>query len=174
VKSVSLRRLSALCIKETRQILRDPSSGVIAFILPMILLVIFGYGLNLDTTRLRMGLCDEDGGPAAASFTAKLTGSTYFEIHPGSRAELDALLETGAIRGYTVLAQDFSRIVDQGRETAPIQVITDGAEPNTANFVAAFMKNVWQEWLHTKPRIRAGTPSRAQGWRSGTGTTRRP
>jgi hypothetical protein len=95
MKFLSWRRLSALCLKETRQILRDPSSGVIAFILPMILLVIYGYGLNLDAARLRMGLCDEDGGPVAASFTAKLTGSTYFEIFPGSRAELDVLLETG-------------------------------------------------------------------------------
>lgn len=152
MKFLSWRRLSALCLKETRQILRDPSSGVIAFILPMILLVIYGYGLNLDAARLRMGLCDEDGGPVAASFTAKLTGSTYFEIFPGSRAELDVLLETGEIRGYAVLAQDFSRIVDGGRETAPIQVITDGAEPNTATFIAAFMKNAWQEWQQTRAR----------------------
>jgi ABC-2 type transport system permease protein len=152
MKCLSWRRLAALCLKETRQILRDPSSGVIAFILPMILLVIFGYGLNLDAARLRMGLCDEDGGPVAASFTAKLTGSPYFEIFPGSRAELDVLLETGAIRGYAVLAQDFSRIVEQNRETAPIQVITDGTEPNTANFIAAFMKNAWQEWLQTRAR----------------------
>lgn len=149
---VSWRRLYALCLKETRQILRDPSSGVIAFLLPMILLVIFGYGLNLDATRLRMGLCDEDGGPVAASFSATLTGSRYFEIIPGSRAELDVLLETGGVRGYAVLAQDFSRLIDEGRDTAPIQVITDGAEPNTANFIAAFMKNAWQEWRQNRAR----------------------
>ncbi|HDQ41148.1 MAG TPA: ABC transporter permease [Desulfonatronum sp.] len=152
MKFMSRRRLTALCLKETRQILRDPSSGIVAFALPMILLVIFGYGLNLDTTRLRMGLCNEDKGAAAESFTAKLTGSTYFEIVPGSRAELDTLLETGRIRGYAVLAQDFSRIIEEGRATAPIQVVTDGAEPNTANFIGAFMKNAWQEWRRTRAR----------------------
>jgi len=152
VTFISWRRLYALCLKETRQILRDPSSGVIAFVLPMILLVIFGYGLNLDTTRLRMGLCDEDGGPEAVAFAARLTGSSYFEIFPGSRPELDAMLETGVVRGYVVLAQDFSRVIEEGRDTAPIQVITDGAEPNTANFIAAFMKNAWQQWRQTRAR----------------------
>ena len=60
--AVSWRRLRALCVKESRQILRDPSSGVVAFVLPMLLLVIFGYGINLDTDLLRLGVCDEDGG----------------------------------------------------------------------------------------------------------------
>ena len=149
---VSRRRLTALCVKETRQILRDPSSGVIAFLLPMLLLVIFGYGINLDASTIRLGLSDEDGGQEAASFTAKLTGSAYFEVFPGSRAELDAMLETGRIRGYVVLAQDFSRALSGNRETAPIQVVTDGAEPNTASLIAAFMKNAWQEWRQTRAR----------------------
>lgn len=149
---VSWRRLRALCVKETRQILRDPSSGLIAFVLPMVLLIIFSYGINLDASRIRLGLCDEDGGQVAASFVAQLTGSTYFAVLPGSRAELDVLLESGRIRGYAVLAQDFSRIVDQGQVAAPIQVVTDGAEPNTASLIAAFMHNAWQDWRQSRAR----------------------
>lgn len=152
MNAVSWRRLRALCLKETRQILRDPSSGIIAFVLPVLLLVIFGYGINLDASRLRMGLCDEDGGPAAASFAAQLAGSTYFELFRGSRAELDGLLEAGRIRGYAVLARDFSRLVEHGQATAPIQVVTDGAEPNTASLIAAFMKNAWQDWRQARAR----------------------
>ena len=149
---LSRRRLVALCVKETRQILRDPSSGLIAFVLPMLLLVIFGYGINLDTEHLRLGVCDEDGGSEAASFTAQLTGSRYFNIIPGSRAELDVLLETERIRGYVVLPQDFSRTMNRGQDTAPIQVVTDGSEPNTANFVAAFMKIALQDWRQARAR----------------------
>jgi ABC-2 type transport system permease protein len=149
---LSRRRLLALCVKETRQILRDPSSGLIAFALPMLLLVIFGFGINLDASSVRLGLCDEDGGQVAASFAAQLTGSRYFAVTRGSRAELDVLLETERIRGYVVLAQDFSRRLDQGQDTAPIQVVTDGSEPNTANFVAAFMQNAWQDWRQARAR----------------------
>ena len=52
-------RLWALCRKEARQILRDPSSAIIAFVQPLLLLFIFGYGINLDMDHLRLGLCDE-------------------------------------------------------------------------------------------------------------------
>jgi ABC-2 type transport system permease protein len=149
---VSPRRLRALCVKETRQILRDPSSGIIALALPLMLLVIFGYGINLDATRVRLGLCVEDGGQAAMSFAAQLTGSTYFEVVSGSRPELDALLARGRIRGYAVLAADFSRVLAEGRATAPIQVVTDGAEPNTASLVSAFLQNAWQDWRRSRAR----------------------
>lgn len=55
----SWRRLRALCLKETRQILRDPSSGLIAFVIPLMLLFIFGYGINLDSSKLRLGILME-------------------------------------------------------------------------------------------------------------------
>lgn len=157
----SRTRLWALCRKEARQILRDPSSAIIAFVQPMLLLFIFGYGINLDMDHLRLGLCDEDGGPAAAEFTAQLTGSPYFEITGASRPRLDLLLENGDIRGYVVLARDFSRLLDSPGETAPVQVVTDGAEPNTANFVGAFVSNAWQQWQQTRARDRGETA--AQG-----------
>lgn len=52
---VPLRRLYALCRKETWQILRDPSSNLIAFVLPVVMLFIFGYGINLDSTAVNIG-----------------------------------------------------------------------------------------------------------------------
>jgi ABC-2 type transport system permease protein len=167
--SVSPRRLKALCVKETRQILRDPSSGIIAFVLPLMLLVIFGYGINLDASRIRLGLSVEDDGQAAASFAAQLTGSTYFEVFPGSRPELDAMLEKGRIRGYAVLARDFSRLLEGGRDTAPIQIVTDGAEPNTASLIEAFMRNAWQDWRQARARdlgqdIAQGADIRVRYW----------
>ena len=58
----SFRRLLALCRKETLQMLRDPSSIIIAFVLPVVLLFIFGYGINLDTSALRVGLVHVYGG----------------------------------------------------------------------------------------------------------------
>ena len=169
MNAVSPRRLKALCVKETRQILRDPSSGIIAFVLPLMLLVIFGYGINLDASRIRLGLSIEDGGQAAASFAAQLTGSTYFEVFPGSRPELDAMLEEGRIRGYAVLARDFSRLLEEGRDTAPIQIVTDGAEPNTASLIEAFMRNAWQDWRQARARdlgqdIAQGADIRVRYW----------
>ncbi|NCD25222.1 MAG: ABC transporter permease [Deltaproteobacteria bacterium] len=167
--TVSWRRLRALCVKESRQILRDPSSGVVAFVLPMLLLVIFGYGINLDTDLLRLGLCDEDGGREATRFASQLTGSPYFAVTEGSRPTLDRLLEDGVIRGYVVVPADFSARLSQGQLPAQIQVITDGTEPNTANFVAAYTKNAWQEWRQTRARdlgrsVPRGTDMEVRHW----------
>ena len=55
--ALSWRRVRALCVKETRQIVRDPSSWLIAVVIPLLLLFIFGYGINLDSSKLRVGIC---------------------------------------------------------------------------------------------------------------------
>ncbi|NLY40343.1 MAG: ABC transporter permease [Desulfovibrionales bacterium] len=166
---LSWRRLRALCIKETYQILRDPSSGIMAFILPMLLLVIFGYGINLDATSMRLGLCNESTGQPAAAFAAHLTGTPYFEIQAGTRPQLDALLADGTIRGYVLLASDFSRLVQNGPDPAPIQIVTDGTEPNIATFLAAFIHNTWAIWNESQARAQGlalapGTDIQARYW----------
>ena len=156
---LSLRRLAALCRKESFQIVRDPSSILIAFILPIGLLFIFGFGINLDATKIRLGVLAQDPGEAAQSFVATLAGSRYITLVPGdSRTELDRRLTTGDLRGMVVLASDFGRRLTQTGGQAPVQVITDGAEPNTANFVASYVQGVWAVWLEGRAADR-GLPA---------------
>jgi ABC-2 type transport system permease protein len=144
--SISLRRLFALCKKETRQMFRDPSSNLIAFILPVIMLLIFGYGINLDTAGLRIGLVLEDSGPDARLFAQSLYGSRYFRVqHAQTRAELAEALGRGKVRGFVVVPEDFSRKLKAGGD-APLQIITDGAEPNVANFVENYVRSAWEQW----------------------------
>lgn len=149
----SLRRLTALCVKETRQILRDPSSGVIAFALPLVLLVIFGYGLSLDAKGVKLGVLDEDGGAEAVSFVSRLGGSSAFSVTAAfDRAELDEELRAGEIRGYVVIPADFTRRLCSTGEPARVQLVTDGSEPNTANFVSAYVSGVWSGWREARAR----------------------
>ena len=79
-QSFSHRRFLSLCRKETLQIVRDPSSLLISVILPLVMLVIFGYGLNLDANRIRIGLVLEDQGDDARAFASELVGSRYFIV----------------------------------------------------------------------------------------------
>jgi ABC-2 type transport system permease protein len=143
-----LRRLVALCRKETIQILRDPSSNLIAFVLPVVMLFIFGYGINLDSSALRVGLVLEDTGPEARLFAASLTGSSYFKIFPGATsAEMAQALAEGQVRGFVVVPLDFAAKLKRDTGPAPILVVTDGTEPNTANFVENFVRVAWEDWL---------------------------
>ena len=68
------RRFMALLVKESLQILRDPSTMLIAFVLPLLLLFLFGYGVSLDTARTRIGLAVQDSSEAAASLAGAVHG----------------------------------------------------------------------------------------------------
>src|SRR5450830_775779 len=159
IGNIKLRRLLALCRKESAQIVRDPSSILIAFVLPVILLLIFGFGINLDANTVRIGLVVEDTGAEARRFAQVLEGSRYFDVvHDSSRQHARTLLAAGEIRGMVVIASDFSAKVRQGKGAAAIQVLTDGAEPNTANFLGNYMEGAWQTWLGQRSIDAGQTP----------------
>lgn len=156
---VSFRRLSALCRKETWQILRDPSSNLIAFVLPVVMMFIFGYGINLDSTAVNIGLVLEDSSPEARHFADNLYGSRYFIVHPAeTQAEAGEALVEGRVRGFVVVPQDFAEKLKQPTGTAPLLVVTDGAEPNTANFVQNYLTGTWSGWLRQRAGERGETP----------------
>lgn len=142
------RRLKALFIKEFIQIVRDPSSLLISVVLPLILLFLYGYGVSLDLDHLRIGLVMEDTAPDAQSFAKSLTDSRYFDVTiRRDRRELDEAILKGAIRGMVVVPSYFSAFRNLPDKVAPIQVIADGSEPNTASFVQNYVASAWQNWL---------------------------
>jgi ABC-2 type transport system permease protein len=144
----SLRRIKALIIKESYQIIYDPSSILISVVLPIILLFLYGFGVSLDINNLRVGLVLEDTAPDAQSFAKSLTDSRYFEITTvRDRRELIDPLLAGSIRGFVVVPSYFSAFRLRPDVVAPIQVITDGSEPNTANFVQNYVTQAWGNWL---------------------------
>ncbi|MFB0825797.1 ABC transporter permease [Chromobacterium violaceum] len=151
---MNLRRLAALCRKESYQIVRDPSSILIAFILPVALLFILGYAVNLDSAHIRLGLLDLDRGGAAQRLAATLYATPVLDVQPlGSRLELEEKLAHGKIRGALVIQNGFSR--DWANRRGAVQLLTDGAEPNTANFVAAYAQGAWLRWQQAEGDERA-------------------
>lgn len=144
---ISPRRLKALVRKETLQIVRDPSSILIAFILPIILLLIFGYGVSLDSNNLRIGIVVEESSPDTTDFLNAFLGSRYFEPTSGnSMAAMEALLEKEEIRGIVRLQSDFASQLARPSGVAPIQVITDGSQPQLAAFLEAYVRGAWAHW----------------------------
>ncbi|HGC0104053.1 TPA: ABC transporter permease [Escherichia coli] len=154
---LSWRRVRALCVKETRQIVRDPSSWLIAVVIPLLLLFIFGYGINLDSSKLRVGILLEQRSEAALDFTHTMTGSPYIDATiSDNRQELIAKMQAGKIRGLVVIPVDFAEQMERANAIAPIQVITDGRNSNSAqiaaNYLQQIVKNYQQELLEGKPK----------------------
>jgi ABC-2 type transport system permease protein len=155
----SFRRLRALCRKETWQILRDPSSNLIAFVLPVVMLFIFGYGINLDSTAVDIGLVLEDKSPEARRFADNLYGSPYFVVHTTqTRAEIEQALIEGRVRGFVVVPTDFAQKLKRPSDTAPLLVVADGSEPNTASFVQNYVSGAWNGWTLQRATERGETP----------------
>lgn len=144
----SIRRILAIVRKETYQIIRDPSTLLISVVLPILLLFLYGTGVSLDLDHLRIGLVLEDTAPDAQSFAKSLVDSRYFEVKMGrDRREMREDLERGNIRGFVVVPSYFSEFRHRQDTEAPIQVIADGSEANTANFVQYYMQGALANWL---------------------------
>jgi ABC-2 type transport system permease protein len=143
----SLRRWVALCKKEFHQIIRDPSSILIAFVLPLIMLFLYGYGLNLDSAEIHIGLVMNDKSPAARHLAQTLSKSPYITALPQENETVgrNALI-AGNIRGFVTIMPNFTQQLYRENSIAPMQITTDGAEPNTANFVAGYATGAWQTW----------------------------
>jgi len=140
------RRVRALIVKEFAQIARDPSTFLIAFVLPLILLFLFGYAVSLDTSRTRIALVVEDSSAAALSLAQSYQHSPYFDVIVArSVAPVRSLILDGRVRAIIVVPQGFGEGVKR-RTPPPIQIITDGSQPNTAAFAAAYGEGVRQNW----------------------------
>lgn len=142
------RRIRALIVKEAIQIVYDPSSILISVFLPLLLLFLYGFGVSLDIDHLRVGVAMEDTSPDAQSLVKAMTNSRYFDVTLArDRRELIDDLLSGKIRGIVVIPAYFSEFRFRQDTVAPIQVITDGSEPNTANFVQNYVNQAWSIWL---------------------------
>jgi len=140
------RRIKALILKEFIQVLRDPSSLLIAFVLPAILLFLFGFGVSLDARQVRIGVAVQGSGAPAYELASAFMASPWFEADlEKDPLPLEREVLAGRLRGMVVIPQDFSR--DLGRNDAvSVQVIADGSETNTANYVQNYARGVVSSW----------------------------
>jgi drug efflux transport system permease protein len=152
------RRLLSLLAKESIQIVRDPSSILIAFVLPLILLFLFGYGVSLDATAVRIGVAIEGVSEPSQSLAAAFRASRFFSVREArDRRELEPLMIAGKIHGIIVIPARFGEEAAHDPATARIQVLTDGSDPNTAKFVENYAGGVRAVWLaERQPANRAG------------------
>jgi len=143
----SFRRLSGLLRKEFLQILRDPSSLAIAFLLPAVLLLIFGYGVSLDARNVPMALVVERSDTLTASFTSHFERSPYFYPHRFSSIQAaERAMAAREVQAIVWLQSDFTRrAISRGK--SPIGVIVNGSDANTARIIEGYLQQVWTTWL---------------------------
>jgi ABC-2 type transport system permease protein len=142
------QQLAAIMIKEGKQVTRDPSSWIIAVVLPLTFLFLFGFGISLDTTVVKIAMVREDDGRDARALAAALTSSKWFLVVPASdRRSGKRLLQDQSVKAVVIIPAEFGRRLYAQGTTAQVQVLVDGAEPNTANYVHGYLSAIWSGFL---------------------------
>ena len=140
---MSIRRIKALTKKEFIQMSRDIRSLMGALFNPLLMIFLFGYALSLDVDRIPTVVLDLDRTPVSREFIHRLTDSRYFTLvrYLDRDADVDASLAKGEALMALVIPLDFASKVKQGVH-APIQVVFDGSDSNTATIALGYLKAV--------------------------------
>jgi ABC-2 type transport system permease protein len=140
-----LRRIRALIIKETRQLVRDPSSLALGVALPLVLILLFGYALSLDVKNVPVGIVLEDSSAQAAELVGSFQLSPYYKPAPlRSMSEAEQLMLEKKIDGIVRIRSDFSRELARGR--GEIQLLVHGSDANRARIIQSYVQGAVGAW----------------------------
>lgn len=134
-----LRRSLAVARKESLHLLRDPRSLIMGLAIPMLMLFLFGYALNLDIEKVSLAVWDQSNTPTSRDFIARFASSRYFSLveRASSYGEIERAIDNNSAIIALVVPVDFNRTL-QGQGRADVQAILDGSDANTATIVLAY------------------------------------
>jgi ABC-2 type transport system permease protein len=143
--AAKFRRVSALVKKESRQIFRDPSSVAIGVVLPLVLILLFGYGLSLDVTNVPVAVVLEDPSPEATEAAASFELSSYFNPRATtSMAVAEQWMLERRVDAIIRFRPDFARRLSLGN--AEVQVLVHGTDANTARIIQVYAEGALGQW----------------------------
>ena len=145
--ALSWQRLAAIARKEVLQLRRDPRSLAMAFLVPAILTLMFGYVMNFDVRNIKLGVLDQDRTSTSRELAGAFTSSGYFTVtHTLTRdADIEPLLQRGAVRMVLVIPPGFSSDLMGGRG-ATLQGLVDGGDANTAAIALNYAQAITTAW----------------------------
>jgi ABC-2 type transport system permease protein len=138
-------RIIPLARKETLHILRDPRSLYLAIVLPIILLILFGYAITFDVKHIPVAIVDQDSSFLSRDFISQVKGSEYLDLAylSNSSSGLESLLDKGKVKIILIIPSHFSRDLSKG-EDAPLQFLIDGSDNNTAQIALGYVTGIVQ------------------------------
>jgi len=127
-------RIWAIMRKEFIEIWRDPRALGFVLAMPVLMLLLYGYGISSDVKRVPLVVYDLDGQQAARELVRRFTSTEYFveTVRAGNLRELRQAIDRGDAKVGLMIPEDFSRNLGDGRP-APIQFVVDGSDSNTAS-----------------------------------------
>jgi ABC-2 type transport system permease protein len=151
-------RLRGLVRKEFYQVIRDPSSIGIAFLMPVVLLLVFGYGVSLDAEHVPLAMVIEQDGPEARSFVSGFEQNRYFSpLFVTGMDQAVADLAEHRVEGIVRLRSNFVEKL-RGEDNAAVQVTLNGVDANTARLISGYVEGVRQKWVEQLAALQGHPP----------------
>lgn len=140
---MSVKRMVAVTVKETREIARDKLFAVLAFGLPTFLMLLLGFSLSTDVEHVPIAIVDNDNTYASRDFANRFASSRYFHLVAIAYddRQLDPLLRNNVVRAVIVIPRHFSKNI-YGMRPAPVQVLLDGTYTSRANITKGYISSV--------------------------------
>lgn len=137
---MKLVRIKAIARKEFIQIWRDPLSLVMAFLMPVILLFIYGYAISFDVDSIATIVHDNDKSSFSRELVAQFRESGRFDViaYPETQDDVDVYFDKGIARVAVIIPYDFSKNIEKHQYTS-VQVIIDGSDSNTATIAQGYV-----------------------------------
>ncbi|MBI3608924.1 MAG: ABC transporter permease [Nitrospirae bacterium] len=147
VRLVNLNRLLAISRKEVIQLRRDTRSLILAFLLPMFLLILFGYAITWDVKNIPTAVVDQDRSARSRELIDAFRSSGHFVLTTRLErtSEIAPLLDRGEVQMALVIPPDFEADLGAGRQ-AVLQAIVDGSDANTATIILAYTQAIVQSY----------------------------
>jgi pyoluteorin transport system permease protein len=143
--SAKLWRVWSLVRKETHQILRDPSSIATGIVLPVILILLFGFGISMDVMDVPLAVVLEDPSPEATEVAGRFQLSRYFDARIfTSMAQAEQLMLARKVDGIIRIRPDFARQLKLG--AAEVQILVHGTDANKARIIQVYAQGAVGEW----------------------------
>ena len=155
------RRVWAVARKEFLHILRDPRSLGMAIAIPMLLLVLFGYALTLDVDHVPVVVWDQSQTEQSRELISRFSRSRYFAVrrYAQNYRDLESAIDSAEVLAALVIPRDFRARIESGHE-APIQLIVDGSDSNTATIAIGYADAVAK--IYSEQVVLRG-PQRSEG-----------
>ncbi len=140
-------RLKAILRKEVFHLLRDTQSLSLAFAVPLVLIVLFGYALSLDVDQVKTVVVDSDRSSASRDFIRRFEASTYFSVDGYLSRSKDAIgvLDRDEAKVVLIIGPDFGKNLQADRE-ARVQVLLEGSDPNYAGIVRGYLTALVEQY----------------------------
>lgn len=152
---MSLIRTWAITRKEFIHIYRDWRSLGLIIIMPVLLMLLFGYAVTLDVKKVPMAVLNRDGGQESLSFIYEFSGSPYFYIQSfvQGEEEIRKLIDKGIIKMGMIIPWNFSRLIKL-EKTPSVAVLIDGTDANTANIILNYVKAISNRLTQEKTSLK--------------------